>query len=302
MPRFSVVIPTRNRRILLEETLASVWAQTFRDFEVIVVDDGSTDETAEYLKSLGDRVQTVHREGIGPGAARNAGAEIATGEYLAFLDSDDLWFPWTLAVFDQIVTTHRPALMCTSFRAFEHPGELADAHAGEVKVQAFTNYYATWPLQLAVGAGMIAIKKSEFSRVGGFTTERINLEDHDLTLRLGTASGFVQIVQPLTLGWRNHDSRTTGNIAKSINGCAFLLEGERAGRYPGGDELALVRRGLITTHARAVSLECVKAGRARDFANIYLSTLGWHLAQGRWKYLLAFPMLIGAAWMRPRTA
>jgi hypothetical protein len=59
---------------------------------------------------------------------------------------------------------------------------------------------------------------------------------------------------------------------------------------------------LITTHARAVSLECVRAGRAGDFARIYAATLGWHLALRRWKYLLAFPFLIGAAWMRPRAA
>jgi GT2 family glycosyltransferase len=300
MPRFSVVVPAHNRRLLLEQTLSSVWAQTCRDFEVIVVDDGSTDNTDAYLATLGDRVRTLRLDGRGPGAARNAGAVIATGQYLAFLDSDDLWLPWTLATFDAVVTTHQPALLCASFRDYEHPAELADERAGPLVVHAFADYYSTWPRQLAVGAGMIAVRKSEFDRVGGFAADRVNLEDHDLTLRLGTAPGFVQIVQPLTLGWRRHGASVTGDLTKSVEGCALLVARERSGRYPGGAALAPIRRAIITTHARALSMECVKAGRARDFARIYRSILDWHLALGRWKYLCAFPWLMGAAWMRPR--
>jgi glycosyltransferase involved in cell wall biosynthesis len=95
-PEFSVIIPAYNRRALLIETLNSVWQQTFADFEVIVVDDGSTDGTAEYLGSLGAKVQCVMQDNFGPGAARNRGLEIANGRYVAFVDSDDVWFPWTL--------------------------------------------------------------------------------------------------------------------------------------------------------------------------------------------------------------
>ncbi len=302
MPRFSVIVPTRNRRALLEQTLASVSAQRFRDFELIVVDDGSTDETASYLATLGDDVRTLRLDGAGPGAARNAGASIAVGEYLAFLDSDDIWLPWTLAAFDEVVTTHRPAFLSASFRSFEHLTDLAEERAGPLVVDAFTDYYSTWPRQLSVGAGMIAVRRSEFERVGGFVAAPVNLEDHDLTLRLGTAAGFVRIVQPLTVGWRSHGARVTGDLAKSVEGCALLVARERSGGYPGGDALAATRRGIITTHARAVSLECVKAGRPRDVAAVYRSTLDWHLASGRWKYLLSLPVLIGAAWLRRQAA
>ena len=96
---FSVVIPTYNRAQLLRGTLESVWRQHFADFETIVVDDGSTDQTQEYLCTLGDKVQVIRQENCGPGAARNAGARAARGDYVALLDSDDLWFPWTLNVF-----------------------------------------------------------------------------------------------------------------------------------------------------------------------------------------------------------
>lgn len=302
MPRFSVIVPTRNRRALLEQTLASVWAQTYRDFELIVVDDASTDDTGAYLAGLGNEVRVLRNEGRGPGAARNAGAARASGDYLAFLDSDDLWLPWTLAIFDQAVTAHQPAFVCASFRQFADPAELAGERAGPLVAHAFANYYATWPRQLSIGAGMITVRKKEFELAGGFAVDAVNLEDHDLTLRLGLAAGFVQIVSPLMLGWRRHGGSVTENLGKSVAGCALLVARERGGRYPGGAASAATRRGLITMHARAVSLECVKAGRARDFAGIYGSTLSWHLALGRWKYLLAFPWLVGAALVRRRAA
>src|SRR4051794_5139151 len=105
--RFSVIIPTYNRLQLLKEALDSVWRQTFTDYEVIVVDDGSTDGTRDYLESLGDKLRFFVQPRRGPGAARNLAAQHANGEYLAFLDSDDLWFPWTLATFAEVISRHR---------------------------------------------------------------------------------------------------------------------------------------------------------------------------------------------------
>src|SRR5690242_12732553 len=96
---FSVVIPTYNRMRFLPSALKSVWYQTYQDFEVIVIDDGSTDETQIYLSSIGSKVRYIRQTNHGPGAARNIGVQAAIGDYIAFLDSDDLWFPWTLDVF-----------------------------------------------------------------------------------------------------------------------------------------------------------------------------------------------------------
>src|SRR6516225_7492172 len=104
---FSVVIPTYNRVHLLARTLDSVSRQRFTDFEVIVVDDGSNDGTQEYLRSLGDRIRMLQQANGGPGAARNAGIRAARGKYVALLDSDDLWFPWTLNVFARAIREHK---------------------------------------------------------------------------------------------------------------------------------------------------------------------------------------------------
>ena len=107
-PTFSVVIATYERLDLLKATLESVWAQSFHSYEVIVVDDGSTDGTVDYLLGLGDRVTIIVQRNAGPGVARNAGAEVATGEYVAFLDSDDLWFPWTLSTYFAAINGTHP--------------------------------------------------------------------------------------------------------------------------------------------------------------------------------------------------
>ena len=95
-PLVSVVIPSYNRSSLLMQTLASVRGQTFRDFEVLVVDDGSTDDTATRVRELGaedGRIHYLYQANQGPAAARNAGASYARGAFIAFLDSDDLWLP-----------------------------------------------------------------------------------------------------------------------------------------------------------------------------------------------------------------
>ena len=95
-PLVSVIIPTFNRLGFLKEAVESVEKQSYRDFELIIVDDGSTDSTGGYLESLPVKYIRLEHSGF-PGRVRNAGAKAAKGKYLAFLDSDDLWEPEKLA-------------------------------------------------------------------------------------------------------------------------------------------------------------------------------------------------------------
>jgi len=101
-PRFSIVIPTYNRATSIRHTLAGCFAQNFEDFEVIVVDDGSSDNTLEVLNSIQDsRLVVLSQDNAGPAAARNTGMDAVRGEYIAFLDSDDVWYPDYLESADQ---------------------------------------------------------------------------------------------------------------------------------------------------------------------------------------------------------
>jgi glycosyltransferase involved in cell wall biosynthesis len=102
----SIVIPSYNRAHLIAETLASVAAQTFTDYEVLVIDDGSKDNTEEVLRpwcERDSRIRYVRQANGGVSTARNHGLRLATGEFIAFLDSDDLWSPWKLALQVQLM-------------------------------------------------------------------------------------------------------------------------------------------------------------------------------------------------------
>jgi glycosyltransferase involved in cell wall biosynthesis len=90
-PLVSVVIPTYNQPQLLLETLQSVFAQTLTDYEIVVVNDGSTDDTLERLRPVADRIRIISQENTGIGGARNRGIAESRGKYVALLDHDDLW-------------------------------------------------------------------------------------------------------------------------------------------------------------------------------------------------------------------
>ncbi len=96
MPTVSVIIPTYQRAGFVGQAIDSVLAQTYTDYEIIVVDDGSTDNTRDVLTGYGDRLRVIYQENRGAGAARNTGIRAAQGRYIAFLDDDDLWFPHKL--------------------------------------------------------------------------------------------------------------------------------------------------------------------------------------------------------------
>jgi len=126
--RFSVIIPTYNRAALVREAIDSVLAQTYPDFELIVVDDGSTDDTAGQLAPYRDRgsLTLISTRNGGLERAYQHGIAAARGEYLAFLDSDDLYFPDTLANYDQVIAANaNPPLVVGQALFFRDRSELA---------------------------------------------------------------------------------------------------------------------------------------------------------------------------------
>jgi glycosyltransferase involved in cell wall biosynthesis len=112
----SVIITTFNRSALVVEAIDSVLAQTYRDFEIIVVDDGSTDDTRAVLARYGDRIRAIHQANAGLNAARNAAVDVARGEYFALLDDDDLWEPGKLELSVRLLERYpRAAFVFSNF-------------------------------------------------------------------------------------------------------------------------------------------------------------------------------------------
>lgn len=292
MIRFSVIIPTFNRKDCLLECLASVFAQTHPAHEIIVVDDGSTDGTIEALSCFGDRVIVLEQENAGPGAARNRGAKVASGEYLAFLDSDDIWFPWTLEAFATLTQRHgKPTLLSGLLRDFAATDELRGIVDEAARGEAFEDFLESHSKGYFCGGGMIVILRPEFEHVGGFEEDRLNAEDHDLVLKLGTASGFVKVLSPVTLARRIHDSNETSDMRKTILGIQRIVSKEKEGRYPGGSERAADRRNVITKHVRPAVLGGLRVGSVAEAWRLYRETFGWNLRLGRGSYLLAVPLI-----------
>jgi glycosyltransferase involved in cell wall biosynthesis len=291
-PTFSIVIPTYNRLGFLKRALSSVWAQTFTDFEVIVVDDGSTDGTTEWLAAQGARMRTITQANRGPGAARNLGTREARGEYVAFLDSDDVWPSWTLETFAGLIFKHDfPAVLAGKMMEFQDERELDPIRPEPVRADYYTDYFASFRAGYFVGAGMMVLRRDVLVAYGGFIEERVNAEDHDLAFRLGTEFGFVQVLAPLTLGWRRHPISETAAHWRTCAGILRMVDRERQAAYPGGASRMRERREILTRHARPVTLSCLQQGMQREAWTLYRATFAWNALLGRVKYLSFFPFL-----------
>ena len=289
MPRFSVIIPTHNRCELLHDALASLWAQKFTDYEVIVIDDGSSDGTWEYLQSVGPRIRAFRQQNAGPGAARNLGAKHATGAYLAFMDSDDLWLPWSLKVYDKLITKYNsPAIISGRIAPFTDKAAILPLTENPLLANPFPDYVAASGSGYFVGAGMSVLRRDKFVQAGGYTDQPINCEDHDLILKMGDKPGFVQVRSPVTVGWRRHGGSATTSVLRSIEGSFYLIEQERCGAYPGGRSRARQRQEIITRHIRPVVLDALHSGLRKEAWALYLATLFWHVSLQRWKFLAGF--------------
>ncbi len=294
MPRFSVVIPTYNRAALLAAALASVRAQTLLPHETIVVDDGSTDNTASLLAAT-PGIRAIHQANAGPGPARNAGLAAATGEYIAFLDADDLWLPWTLQTFARAIASAPAgggaAVICGSPHPFHADAELPAITRDPDAFQHHPDYLSTDPIDIFPGAGVLCARTDALRAAGGFPTQRMTAEDADLYLRLGIHPGFVVIRRPFTLCYRIHPGAASLDGALDEAGAHALLARERAGLYPGGPTRRRERERIISSHCRSRAMVAVRAGRLAAAARIYAGALPMNLRQRRIKFLAALPVL-----------
>ena len=171
MPRFSLIIPTYNRAALLKRTLQTVFAQTFQAFETIVVDDGSADDTLALLKGYGPKLTVLQQANRGPGSARNLGLEHAQGEYVVFLDSDDLLLPWSLAVYDEVVRAHGSAIIMSNPAKFKDEEAFLASGREPLSADTWPDYLAAararYPITVAA-----AVRTDVLRASGGFLEKK----------------------------------------------------------------------------------------------------------------------------------
>jgi glycosyltransferase involved in cell wall biosynthesis len=199
MPKFSVIIPTYNRENFVGRAIASVLRQDVTDYEIIVVDDGSSDGTQGVLADFGDAVTSIYQDNAGVSAARNAGILRAAGEWLAFLDSDDEWLPGYLgAQSNQIEQYPQAVVHMTNSVSVATDGRRANYFEEVGVLGEFGDRRVWWeprPLLMVVKRHMVFLQSSVIRRdvllqSGLLDTGLSIAEDVDLVARLALRGGF----------------------------------------------------------------------------------------------------------------
>ena len=183
MPKVSVIIPTYNRLSMVKEAVDSVLKQNFEDFELIVVDDGSTDETVKEIKRYGGRVRLLqHSENRGVSAARNKGILHAKGKYIAFLDSDDLWVKGKLKIQVAFLDENPHYPLCYTDEIWIRRGRRVNPKIKHTKYSGWI-FEKCLPL-CTISPSSAVMRKTLFSKVGLFDEALPVCEDYDFWLRI----------------------------------------------------------------------------------------------------------------------
>ena len=209
-PEVSVVIPTRNRARLLLQTIRSVLYQQGVVYEVIVIDEASTDATADVLGSLDDpRIRVIrHTAAVGVAAARNAGAATATAPLVAFIDDDDLWAPWKLRrQLDALDADPGAGWAICGAVTFDEPRGAIVRWARTPEVGALEHELHTWN-PVPGGASGVVVRSTVLRDVGGFDETLSIVEDWDLWVRLALAARATAVDGP-AVAWRRHATNAT---------------------------------------------------------------------------------------------
>ena len=201
-PLVSVIIPTYSRGWILEEALDSVLSQDFQDYELIVVDDGSTDNTREILAGYGNEITVLRQVNKGVSAARNRGIAEAAGRLIAFLDSDDLWLPQKLSRQVDFFNSHPEALISQTEEIWIRNGIRVNPKDRHRKPSGMI-FERSLGLCL-VSPSAVMIRKALFDAVGVFDESLPACEDYDLWLRISCRYPVHLIDTPLIVKRGGH--------------------------------------------------------------------------------------------------
>ncbi len=284
-PLVSVVIPTYNRLAFVQQAIASVIAQTYTHWELIIVDDGSDDRTAEVIVAMrNDRIKLLEMHHCGNIAAlRNAGAKAGSGVWLAFLDSDDLWFPDKLSIQLQALLKSGKRwgyggfeIMNSEMQTIPNKAGMYCPVSGWIAKEVLTN-------EASVNIGAMMLERSLFNEAGGFN-EDIKLlyrEDYELVIRLAMRAEALA-VPDLLVRVREHKGRSTNIFQHGHDRTATVYE--HFIRTYTNDKLAKVARRRM---ASELTEGAVKKIRQKKYAEAVKSLWKALLHGDHWLHLLS---------------
>ena len=215
--KVSAVIPTYNAAPYIAQSVDSVLAQTFAPCEIIVVDDGSTDDTARVLAPYGEKIKYIYQKNQGEPAARNTGIRAATGDYIAFLDADDLWVPEKLELQMQYVAAHPEcAMVYTDMMTFDQHGIVDPS----VKVRfnitfPSGNIFRALFYETLFGSGSVVFRKSCVDTIGYFDESFLIGSDYEMWLRMARHFQIGFVDKPLLM-YRQHPAMSTRGLGRKL--------------------------------------------------------------------------------------
>lgn len=291
MPAVSVIIPTYNCGKYVKAAVDSVLGQSFRDFEVLVIDDGSTDETPDVMRQYGERVRYLRQINGGVARARNRGLDESRGRYVAFLDADDIWLPLKL-------TRQLSALAFSP----EHRVSYTACTMTDPELNPLAVYHRPYTgrsletllIRNFVGTPSSVLgERALFMQTGGFDPVLSQCADWEMWLRVATRSEFLYVDEPLIL-YREHAGNMSRNVSVLERDTRRVLEKafgmpEVAGPLRACYEKAVAHNFMVLAgsyfHARHHwdFIRCAAYALAVDFhQGVYLATtpLRWLVRRG----------------------
>jgi glycosyltransferase involved in cell wall biosynthesis len=222
MPKISVVIPAYNAMTYLPKTLESVLTQTFTDFEVLIINDGSSDTILNWSASVTDpRVKLISQDNQGLSGARNTGIAQAKGEYIAFLDADDLW---------------KPTKLEKQVRYFEDNPDVGLVHNWTILIDETDkptgeqwnphlegNVWEQIIVINSVSSGAAIVRRCCFETVGVFARDLSGTADWDMWIRIAYRYPFAVVKEPLTL-YRQHSQNMSKNCKHMVANARIVIE------------------------------------------------------------------------------
>ena len=269
LPKVSVIVPAYNAMRFLPATVDTVWQQTFTDFELLVIDDGSQDHIRDWSQTQTDpRFRLISQENRGLAGARNRGIEEARGELLAFLDADDLWHPTKLEQQVEALETDPKLGLAYTWTALMDAEEVKTGRV--FKSDCRGSVWNALILNNFVGCGSVAmVRKSCFDSHGGFDQNLGSyVEDWDMWLRLALDYPFEVIEESLTY-YRQLEGSASRNWVKMERSYQIVLDKAFAAAGASPDKVGLSEAQLDELRSRA-------------YANTFLS-LAWKPLQSKQK-------------------
>ncbi|MCT7993937.1 glycosyltransferase [Laspinema olomoucense] len=223
MPTISVIIPAYNAEKTIQETIESVLNQTFQDFELIIINDGSTDRTLEIISSISDkRITVVSHSSSGACVSRNRGLFMAKSDYIAFLDADDLWTPDKLEAQLQALQTHPEVGVAYSWSDCIDESSRFLRRGGHITVNGDA-YTKLLMMDILENGSNPLIRRQALLDINGFDETLTAGQDWDLYLRLARRYHFVTVPRSQVL-YRISDHSLSSNVFKLEAGCLQVLE------------------------------------------------------------------------------